>query len=304
MLSICIPVYNVDARDLIQTLHDLGLEQESFEIIVLDDASDFSFQKLNREVQALPHVLYKELTKNTGRSAIRNLFLKYAKYNYLLFIDGDAKVMRNDFLKKYFNYKQKADVICGGTAYENSLPESKYILRWTYGQQREAIPAEQRQQFPNRSFSGFNFLIKKNIFNKIRFDESITQYGHEDTLLGHALQKANIPVFHIDNPLIHLGLDESNIFLEKTEASIENLVYIQRKLKTDQAFTHQNKLLLTVARLEKTGLEGLVYFILKNIKNLLHKNLCSSNPNIRYFDLYKLFLFLRIKRSISRDSSI
>ena len=57
-------------------------------------------------------------------------------------------------------------------------------------------------------------LIPKKIFLAIKFDESITKYGHEDTLLGIMLEKEKKEIFHINNPLYHNGIENNIIFLQ------------------------------------------------------------------------------------------
>jgi len=65
--------------------------------------------------------------------------------------------------------------------------------------------AVERNKHPHRGFSTFNVLFEKSVFSKIRFNEELKQYGHEDTLLGFQLKKAGIDILHIDNGLMHEG---------------------------------------------------------------------------------------------------
>ena len=118
MISICIPIYNFNVTELVKTLSaqlkDLNCPSE---IILIDDCSDISFKKANENICSKEN--YIQLDKNIGRAAIRNRFLEYAKYEYLLFLDCDMVVHSNNFLDKYFNAINECNnkVICGGLIY-------------------------------------------------------------------------------------------------------------------------------------------------------------------------------------------
>src|SRR4030042_667421 len=101
MISICIPVYNFDVTSLVSELSEqVKSLPKPYEVIIIDDCSDNKFKAINRNV--CKSFIYIELEENIGRSKIRNLFLRYAKYGYLLFIDCDSIIESSDFLLKYF----------------------------------------------------------------------------------------------------------------------------------------------------------------------------------------------------------
>ncbi|HEY0261442.1 MAG TPA: glycosyltransferase family 2 protein, partial [Chitinophagales bacterium] len=226
MISICIPVYNFDVSRLINELvkqaSELNVESE---IILIDDCSQ-KFKEKNRYFDKLSsRIHFYELSENIGRARIRNLFLDYAKFDYLLFLDCDSLVEKNDFLATYFEViKQESLVVCGGRVYPKERPERAKLLRWKYGVFRESQTAEVRKLNPNKSFMTNNFLIHKSVFQQIKFDERIRQYGHEDTLFGLALQKKNITITHIENPIVNGDIETNSEFLRKTKESIVSLV--------------------------------------------------------------------------------
>ena len=89
---------------------------------------------------------------------------------------------------------------------------SKWYFHWKYGSLREQSSVEQRNLKPYHSFMTNNFLIPKSIFLAIRFEEALTQYGHEDTLFGMELQRRGVPIVHLANPLRHGGLEAEGKF--------------------------------------------------------------------------------------------
>src|SRR5690606_3001986 len=102
MLSINIPVYNVEVTELVWQLKQQAEKISSdIEIIVYDDGSSENFKLENRKLADIPQVFYHEMEKNLGRTAIRNLMGLESQKPYLLFIDADSKLISDDYLKKY-----------------------------------------------------------------------------------------------------------------------------------------------------------------------------------------------------------
>lgn len=289
MLSVCIGIYNYDVNQLVKDLckqaDKLGIE---YEILLLDDASKHDFIMKNAKLDFLPHVTYMQNYRNVGRSVIRNTLASKAKYPYLLFMDCDTKVSHPDYLKKYVEAAPTARVISGGYEYKERKPKKNYVLRWAYGRQREMMPAEVRNQQPNLSFSTFNFLIEKEIFKTVEFDESLSGYGHEDTLFGLELQEHGITVLHIDNPLRHEVMATNDKFLKQTENAIDNLFVVYEKVRNKQQFVEGTKLLGAFRKLQQKKLVKLYLRFYSLFKSLIIKNLKSNKPNMRCFDLYKL----------------
>ncbi len=291
MLSVCIPNYCYDAFPLVEALHMQKLSLiEPVQIILIDDGSSEYWRKKNAKISHFAQ--YIELEKNIGRAAIRNLFLQYCVYDYLLFLDSDVLPVDSTFLKNYIKNildNPNINVICGGIKPIPHPPEKEKYLRWYYGIKRECLPLEMRQQNPYRSFMTGNFCIQKNAFKSLRFNENLTQYGHEDTLFGYHLWKKGYSILHIDNPVYHMHIENSNIFLDKTEKAIENLFYIAHEiLNNEKDFIKQNKLLKWGYILKKTHLIKWFYFIFSILRKKIRKLLTSQNVNIRWFDFYKL----------------
>jgi glycosyltransferase involved in cell wall biosynthesis len=286
-LSICIPVYNWDVTKLVTELHRQAEKaQFNVEILVFDDKSEIEFRNINSSISSLKSVSYKELEENAGRSKIRNALVEAAKNQYVLLMDCDAEVTSCDFIEKYAEAAD-FDVVVGGTAYHTNPPEPQYILRWKYGTEREMRSAETRQKSPNSSFTPFNFMIRKEIFSTLNFNENICGYGHEDTLFGWNLKQKSIEVKHIDNPLIHIGLDKTDVFLSKTEESVRNIKLISDNLN-DKNYDDDVVLLRCLRRIEKYKIKQIVKISLNLLYPFLLKNLKSDKPNIRCFDLFKL----------------
>lgn len=294
MLSICIPIYCFDVRQLVANLSQQAEKLNiSYQILLIDDASLPQHKVWNRELRQLPHTEYIELPENIGRSAIRNLFLRHAKYEYLLFMDCDSQVENAQYLANYLQIIQEKNtemVVCGGRSYEKMLSSPAFYLRWHYGKMRECKSAAARNVFPYRSFMTNNFLISRSIFDKIVFNTALSGYGHEDTLFGYELKKQQIPLFHIDNCLIHIGLETNTEFLQKTTQGIENLFAIYQKLENENHFIEDVKILSFFSRLQKYKLTWIIGQFFGFCRFFLRKNLESRFASLRIFDFYKLGL--------------
>lgn len=292
MLSILIPVYNFNIVSLVKELHRQASRAAiPFEIIVLDDCSSELLRDQNKDVSHLTGVRFYELEKNIGRARIRNRLAGMAVYDSLLFMDCDSAVPSEKYIENYLPFCGKEIVVCGGRIYNTESPEEpEYLLRWLYGISREQVPAAIRNLNPYRSFMTNNFLISKNICLQIQFDENIIRYGHEDTLFGLELKKQLVQIKHIDNPLIHIGLEISREFLRKTEEGIGNLLMLLHDNKIDQNDIRDIRLLKAYNRVKKFRMVGLYRFFYSFISNMVMRNLLGSNPGIFAFDLYKLSL--------------
>lgn len=285
-LSILIPVYNWDCTQLIKDLHFQGLTLGiPYEIIIADDCStDKDLQQKSRLVaETHENCRYFALPHNIGRAAIRNYMADQSKYEKLLFLDCDAEVKDKKFLKKYVEASDKASVVCGGLTHPDEIPMKGQELRYLY--EKNAAyerSAGFRSQNPYLRFTSFSFMIDRDVFMKIRFDESYVRYGYEDVQFGHELEENGVSILHIDNPLAHIGLDDSASYLNKTRQAVQN------------AFDHQDeigdssKLLTNYNKVRSLRMRWVFRFFWAFFQKSMEKNLLGPKPKLRIFSLYKL----------------
>jgi glycosyltransferase involved in cell wall biosynthesis len=230
MLSILIPAYNYNAFSLVKEMHhQLILEAFDFEIICLDDASYSALNTKNEEINTLSFASFKSLEKNVGRSVIRNVLANSAKYKWLLFLDADVIPVKPNFIKNYTAcFKKDNTIFCGGISYQNKK-ENFGLLRYKYGKRHEEIPFEKRNKSSEKYFFTSNFLIQKEVFNTVKFEEKLTQYGREDLLFALELLQKGYEIKHLNNEVYHLGIDENTLFVSKTKKATENLIFLERQ---------------------------------------------------------------------------
>lgn len=227
MLSVLIASYNTNVVPLIKELY-LQLKEAaiSFEVLCLDDGSKSEFNIENKQVNELSNCSFKELKSNIGRSALRNLLASNAKYNWLLFLDADVLPASSTFISKYVQVikNNTQGVFLGGIKYNDS--ENKDLLRWKFGKNNEEVSAEIRNKNSSNYFFTANFLIHKDIFKAIKFNETLVNYGYEDLLFSKELENNKISIIHLENEVFHLGIDENTVFIAKTKKAIKNLNFL------------------------------------------------------------------------------
>ncbi|MGF7141224.1 glycosyltransferase involved in cell wall biosynthesis [Roseimarinus sediminis] len=275
---------------MVNTLHEQLLASSiSFEILVVDDCSDDrSCVEVNQSIRQLSNTRFIQLDKNCGRSFVRNYLIQQANGEFLLFLDGDVFPCTNDFIQHYLSKRHAGDVIVGGLRYREQLKDERNALRWRYGVEREALLAKERKRKPYSSFMSGNFLINAKVFSRLRFDESLKKYGHEDTLLGLALKKDQYTIKHIDNPVFHDGLESNEVFLEKTRIAVENLYQLITNHPAATDLFKEVKLLKLYKILQSILLNKPVARWFHRNEKQLATGLCSGKLSLRYLDWYKL----------------
>lgn len=264
-----------------------------FEILVFDDGSKDKFKSENKVLGSLFGVNYMELSENLGRARIRNWLLKSALYDYVLFLDCDSKVMKKDFVESYLNSLAPNTVVNGGRIYAKTKPRAKSkLLHWAYGTKYESRPVKTRNKRPDQYFHSNNFAADRNVLIKFPFNESVVGYGYEDLLMAKDLLEENIIIKHIDNPVIHLGLEKSKDFLAKNLKAIENLI------KLDQ---QGNKLNIRLERLafelEDWSLDKFFHRFIKKREQDFTDNLLGDKPTLWKFQALKLKKYWDLKES-------
>lgn len=286
MLSILIPNYNYYVYPLVKELQEqcnnCGI---SFEIIVQDDCSDEEFVEKNLKINELKNCFFNRNNQNKGRSATRNLLAQTANYEGLLFLDADTFPSSKNFIYNCLAVlSPEKKVINGGVLYQDKKPEKKQLLRWIYGKKREALSTHKRNE-SHLSLLTLNFFIKKEIFNTVKFDESIPNLRHEDTLFSYQLKCNTISVFNIDNPVYHNGLESSEIFINKSLQSVENLDYLVRNNYLSSSYVKLYSYYIFLKKIKFTFIFSIFY---KNFKGIIERNLTSGCPSLFLFDMYRL----------------
>ena len=283
MISVLIPNYNYDCLQLVRDLHtQLTQSGVPFEIIVVEDGSTQCLES-NRRMTELAHVRYEERKENVGRFKIRKLLPSLAQYPYLLCMDSDTAVVREDYIRKYLDFARRGEkvVVTGGLEMEDRLPASCYSLRFAYGHQRESRLGRKQ------GFRTFNYMVPAEVLAKVSFEDGETPYGHEDTLLGLYFKRLGVPVVCINNPLVHIGLDTNAQMLEKSVLANVNLLRLYNSGRYPE-LEQESRLLACYIKVNRLKMAPLLRFAFKLSEKAILKNLNSPHPNMMLFDFYRL----------------
>jgi glycosyltransferase involved in cell wall biosynthesis len=88
---------------------------QNFEVIVADSDSSDKTKNMTLEMKdKLQSLRFENANVTKGPAYGRNFGVKFAKYEDLLFLDADTKLMDNTFLERYIRYKEKYHADCGG----------------------------------------------------------------------------------------------------------------------------------------------------------------------------------------------
>lgn len=187
--------------------------------------------------------------------------------------------------------RSNAPVIVGGLYHAPACADPTRALRFRYEHESDrSRSAAQRSPKPYIEFSTFNFMIRSDIFRTLRFDEQCREYGYEDALFGLALQRRDIPILHIDNALLHTGLDTNAQFLGKTEAALRTLAALAPELR-ECSRAHR-----LFARLKRYALAPLLRAAFRLCGKPLRRRLeKSARPSLRLFALYKLIYYASLR---------
>lgn len=288
MLSILIPTRDYTCYQLVADLHEQAERLNvPYEIIVAEDGSHSQVNIIaNHKVTELSHCRHLINKEHLGPAGIRNLLAREAVYNWIVFIDSDAKVEKTDFLYTYYIYIGKADVVVGGLRHQQENHNPNVSLRFKYEKAADLHrSAAERSLNPYSKFTPFNVMMRRSTFLCIRFDERCKDYGYEDALFGVELKKRKTSILHIENPLIHTGLDTNETFLRKSETALRNLKVLNGRMEgnsyVENAYNQLCKLHMG------WGIRGFH----RLFGGLLRRNLLSKHPSLFLFSVYKLGYF-------------
>ncbi|MBR5335926.1 MAG: glycosyltransferase [Bacteroidaceae bacterium] len=291
MLSILIPTKDYCCRTLVEELcrqaNECGID---YEIIVGEDGSSPENMALNAPVAQLPYCRIVVRQPNVGRSRIRNILAQEARGKNIMFIDSDAAAEQNDILQLYTQALEEHRVVCGGLYHSKKPQDGNCSLRHRYelaaDRQRSA---KEREKVPYDRFSTFCFAIRRELFLNIGFDESIRNYGYEDTLFGYELRRRGVAIKHIDAPLLHIGLESNSVYLSKVEESLRTLLQLRDKIEP-------TTLLRCYARIESMHLTGAVALAWRMLRPVIRLNLLGRHPSLTLFNIYKIGYYCSISR--------
>lgn len=290
LTTFIIPTYNYICYELVA-----GLQQQAealkatqggaydYEIIVADDGStEIETIEANRAINSLPQCRLEERPHNEGRARVRNWLIDAARFDHIVIIDSDAALCTPDFVKRYWEARDKADVVCGSLRTPAGPCPPGCELRYRYEKKAEADRAVRNfEETPYLRFTTFNTMVNRSRLGGLRFDKRCQEYGYEDALFGLMLRERGITLKHIDNPLVHTGIDTNEDFLKKTAQSMRTLHRLKGPMQEAAGASRLYN------RLQKLRIDGPFRLSFKIVRPLIVRNLLGRSPLIPLLHLYK-----------------
>ncbi len=290
ILSILIPVYNYDCREMVaKLLEEIEREQLSVEILLGNDASENRFTSIYESISDSKRVRLFSVTQNIGAGRMRNHLAREAKGKYLLYMDSDTMPLSEDFITRYINAIEGDKLIYGGFQYPELCPSSTVCLRYLYGTKVEMRSLEERKENPYEAFITMCFLIKRELMLEEGFPEELGM-GYEDAFFGGRLRDRGIALLAIDNPVLHDLKETSLQFLTTLERYITNL-YRHRDL-FPKGYV---KLLDAYRKIDSLHLGYFFQFLHYVLGGIIKRNLISRRPILFFLKLYKLLYIFSLK---------
>jgi len=183
------------------------------------------------------------------------------------------------------------NVIVGSSEYSNQAPALSRRLRWKYGSKRESQSYQERKSNSRTSFKTNNFVISKACFEQISFNEDLQGYGHEDTLFGYELNKKDIQIHHLDNPVLNGQLDTNEEFMKKTEEGLGNLLKVWKIVNYDNDLIKTIRILSYFIKYKNSVWFRSLFWVLKKPTRFI---LRLGFSNLHLFDFYKLGFLIEL----------
>lgn len=205
LISIIIPVYNIEnyIGECITSV--LRQSYENLEIIVIDDGSTDNTREIVKNLCETDLRITLIEQENHGVSFARNVGIKRAKGDYLIFVDGDDW-LEIDSVQRLLSYalELEADIIKGSFIWRDTIRGLKkdYILEEKKYEKQEVIKSFLcGRNIPSSVWASLykrDFICRNNLF--FNEDEKI---GEDGVFTMKALDKANavyltsVPVYNV-----------------------------------------------------------------------------------------------------------
>ncbi len=229
VLSVLIPFLRDDPTALIRSLGKIG-KGRTVELIAFDDGTNN--EALTNRVSdalratALPGRLVSSRV-NLGRAKGRNRLARFARGDWLLFLDADMAPDGPDFLTTYTELiaAHAPAVAFGGFSLDQAPDKAEHALHRRMALASDCASVEARRAMPEKHVFTSNLLVRRDVFAVHPFDESFDGWGWEDVEWAMRVARRHW-ITHIDNTATHLGLDPAATIAAKYEQSAGNFARV------------------------------------------------------------------------------
>ena len=228
LVSIIVPVYNVEEY-ISQCLESVkGQDYAEFEVLIIDDGSTDNSKAICDKYQKLDKRFFVFSKTNGGLSDARNYGLDRANGRYIMFLDSDDYIPANcltTFIEAIDD--TDPDIICGGfRRFTNKgkvlftrVPDKVEIL------DKNAAMKEMISEGKTNTMACTK-LYKKEIFSDIRFP--VGKY-HEDIFIMHHIFNKADKVLLLNEVVYFYRVNPASISEGKFKMKRQDAVYAERE---------------------------------------------------------------------------
>lgn len=198
LISVVIPTFN--RRETLEKVLPLLARQtlpaSEYELLLCDSGSTDGTLELVAEL-AIPNLRHIRPAENRGRSGARNAGIREATGDLVLFTDADilaTPTLLEEHLKLHREKPRSAMV--GLEVQVASLEEYEAVKDDPCGKGRHLHGAEGKPMTWLFFLTGNASVSRQALLDAGMFDESFTNYGHEDLELGYRLQKGGCRILY------------------------------------------------------------------------------------------------------------
>lgn len=229
-LSILIPFYRDNPAVLLSSLSTQRVDKAAVEVRIMDDGTGDPAltERAQRAADdnALPTILT-TAPENRGRSATRNALQAQALADWVLFLDADMRIDNPLFLQTYLDAIEAADadgktrILFGGFTVEDQASDADTDLHRVLSQSSDCLSAAQRERAGAQFVASSNLCVHLSVLREEPFDDGFSGWGWEDSEWAARVSK-RYTLRHLDNPLVHLGLESTETLLSRFAGSGPN----------------------------------------------------------------------------------
>lgn len=235
LVSIIIPLYNVEHYVSSSLKSALNQTVENIEYILVDDCStDQTMSIVNKIIAESTHCNRVKIVrhqKNRGLSAARNTGMECANGDFIFFMDSDDEITP-DCIEKHYNALQKTDA--DFTIANVRLEGAKSVHIKPISDEIERVPLRMSYFKRMWSISAWNKLYRKKFLreNKLTFQEGLL---HEDILWSYqVVAKARKAALVTEMTYIYKVRENSITTRKNGSRKIESLLFILRFIDNDK----------------------------------------------------------------------
>ena len=293
MISLIIPVFNVEEY-LEQCLESI-IEQSfsDYEVILVDDGSTDKSMEIIREYKKRFNQVKVLSQRNKGVSEARNLALKYAKGEYVLYIDSDD-FLRFNMLEIMVNKANKTNadiVMCNYNLYYGVNNKNNRMVSYNVLEDKIYSSSEVIDMILNFNIQGqlWNKLFKRSLLLENNFEFESGRYIQDIFPVFKVINNSNKIVFINEDLYCYRQRDTSTI--HKNHAMTSIIQYIIK-----------NNLQVNSNSFKVFRASVLSYFIYHYTNTDINRNYRDFKKS-KYADLevkFKDFMFLKSLNKIDK----